>query len=52
MMLNNDKIHPRLAFEHCGMFVDPELAYQMSAEYEKTQVAELNTELDEYLKNA
>lgn len=32
-MLANDKIHPRLAFEHCGMFVDPELAYASSVEY-------------------
>lgn len=36
-MLNNDKIHPKLAFEYCGMFVDPELAYSMSAEYKKEQ---------------
>lgn len=33
MMLNNDKIHPRLAFEHSGMFFDPDLAYKMSEEY-------------------
>ena len=29
-MLASDKIHPRLAFEHSGMFIDPELAYQES----------------------
>ena len=32
-MLNNNYIHPRLAFEYCGMFVDPELAYTESIRY-------------------
>jgi hypothetical protein len=32
-MLNNEKIHPQLAFTHSGMFVDPELAYSMSKTY-------------------
>jgi SPP1 family phage portal protein len=32
-MLSNTKIHPRLAFEYCGMFIDPELAYTESMEY-------------------
>ena len=32
-MLQNEKIDPRLAFEHCGMFPDPELAYAMSMAY-------------------
>lgn len=32
-MLNNDKIHPLLAFTHSGMFSDPQVAYQMSMEY-------------------
>ena len=32
-MLNNSYIHPRLAFEYCGMFVDPELAYTESIAY-------------------
>lgn len=37
-MLSNDMIHPRLAFEHCGMFADPELAYTASMEWhEKNQ---------------
>ena len=38
-MLNNPKIHPRLAFEHCGMFSDPEDAWQMSEEYYQTEMA-------------
>ena len=29
-MLNNPKIHPELAFAHCGMFPDPESAYLQS----------------------
>lgn len=32
-MLANPKIHPKLAFEHSGMFIDPEVAYAMSDEY-------------------
>lgn len=36
-MLKNSKIHPRLAFEHCGLFVDSDLAYTLSAEYAEEQ---------------
>ena len=36
-MLGQDKIHPRLAFAHCGMFTDPEDAYRISAEYSEEQ---------------
>ena len=36
-MLKNEKIHPRLAFEHCGMFVDSDLAYTISVEYAEEQ---------------
>jgi SPP1 family phage portal protein len=38
-MLQQDKIHPRLAFEHCGMFSDPENAYLTSMEYHAEQQA-------------
>ena len=34
-MLQNDKIHPLLAFAHCGMFSDPESAYALSDKYYK-----------------
>ena len=34
-LLNNSKIAPQLAFIHCGMFSDPQLAYRMSEEYAK-----------------
>ena len=32
-MLSNDKIEPKLAFESCGLFIDPEEAYKESMEY-------------------
>ena len=32
-MLGNGKIAPQLAFTHCGLFSDPQLAYKMSMEY-------------------
>lgn len=37
LMLKNNKIHPRLAFEHCGLFVDSDLAYTLSSEYAEEQ---------------
>ena len=36
-MLRQNKIHPRLAFEHSGLFTDPESAYQLSKEYSEEQ---------------
>ena len=45
-MLSNSKIHPRLAFEHCGLFVDPELAYTESKAYADEQEQELMKELE------
>lgn len=32
-MLSNDKIAPKLAFQSCGLFIDPEEAYNESMEY-------------------
>ena len=48
-MLNNPKIHPELAFLHCGMFCDPSSAYLQSKTYydeqmEKWEPTELNSE--------
>ena len=37
-MLQQEKIHPRLAFQHSGLFTDPENAYQMSMAYHEEQV--------------
>ena len=45
-MLNNDKIDPKLAFESCGMFVDPDLAYTQSVEYARNRALEIESELD------
>ena len=36
-MLSNSKIAPVLAFTHCGMFSDPQLAYRMSMDYAEEQ---------------
>ena len=37
-MLQQSKIHPRLAFSSCGLFIDPERAYTDSMEYYKEQL--------------
>ena len=39
-MLNNPKIHPELAFQHCGIFADPESAYLQSKTYYEEQMKE------------
>lgn len=36
-LLGSGKVHPRLAFEHCGMFPDPEAAYDLSQQYSQEQ---------------
>jgi SPP1 family phage portal protein len=36
-MLQQAKVHPRLAFQHSGLFTDPESAYQASMEYAEEQ---------------
>jgi hypothetical protein len=40
-MLGQGKIHPRLAFAHCGLFTDPEDAYRISEQYLKENVTEV-----------
>lgn len=49
-MLNNPKIHPELAFSHCGMFPDPESAYLQSKawweEQERKEQEKLEKELE------
>ena len=45
-MLSNDKIHPQLAFEHCGLFIDPEIAYTKSMKYAEEREDELAKELE------
>ena len=36
-ILGCGKVHPRLAFEYCGMFPDPETAYDLSKSYADEQ---------------
>lgn len=43
-MLNNTKIHPRLAFIHSGLFSDPEDAYQQSMKYYEEEQAKLQAQ--------
>ena len=50
LMLKNKGIHPRLAFEHCGLFVDSELAYSMSEEYVKEQEAKVQELMEKEVK--
>lgn len=38
-MLQQPKVHPLLAFTHCGMFSDPESAYSMSQKYYEEEMA-------------
>ena len=40
-MLSQPKIHPRLAFAHCGMFTDPEDAYRVSEQHSQEQQAKM-----------
>lgn len=51
-MLANDKIHPRLAFEHCGMFADPGLAYSESMLYAEEKRQETARELEAFAAHA
>ena len=45
-MLQQEKIHPRLAFESSGLFVDAERAYSISMDYYESQV-DKSTETDD-----
>ena len=38
-LLQQPKVHPLLAFTHCGLFSDPESAYTMSNTYYEEQMA-------------
>ena len=40
-MLQQNKIHPRLAFESSGLFVDPERAYSVSKEYYEEEMEKM-----------
>ena len=49
-MLSNDKIHPKLAFSHCGMFADPEAAYTMSEAYSKEREKQDAKDLEDFYR--
>ena len=52
-MLNNPKIHPELAFQHCGMFADAESAYlQSKAWWEEQERKEEEKQKKELERNA
>lgn len=50
-MLNNPKIHPELAFTHCGLFLDPESAYLQSKVYWEEQKAQEEQETLSYVES-
>lgn len=50
LMLKNPQIHPRLAFEHSGLFVDSDLAYTLSMEYVKEQEEKAKKQAEEQAK--
>ena len=46
-MLNNDKVAPKVAYETCGLFYDPQLAYEQGmAYYEAEQAKDQQALLD------
>lgn len=48
-MLNNSKIHPKLAFQYAGLFSDPESAYRMSMDWYEEQQSNLQRSLRDEL---
>jgi hypothetical protein len=50
-MLNSEKIHPELAFAHCGMFADPESAYLQSEAWLKEKQKEAEKEMQAYVNS-
>ena len=52
-LLKQSKVHPKLAFEHSGLFTDPDRAYELSeAYYEEEMTKELNATLVDVNNNA
>lgn len=44
LLLKNPAIHPKLAFEHSGLFTDADLAYSMSKDYAEQNTQEIQVE--------
>ena len=51
-MLDNEKIHPKLAFDAAGLFADNETAYRISMEYAESVKKEQEENLNKELENA
>lgn len=51
-LLGSDKVHPKLAFEHSGLFTDPDVAYKMSEDYYNEVLEREQQELSSYVENA
>lgn len=51
-LLSNDKVHPKLAFEHSGLFTDPDVAYKMSEDYYNEVQEKEQEELSSYIDDA
>lgn len=51
-LLNNQKVHPKLAFEVAGLFKDNEEAYRISTNYYEEQLAKEEDRLTEELDDA
>lgn len=51
-MLLSAGVHPLLAYEHCGMFIDPDRAYAMSMEYQEKKQAEEKRKIQAAVSNA
>jgi len=49
-LLSNGKVHPKLAFQVCGLFTDSEEAYRMSMEWVEDQSAQEEKRLEEELE--
>lgn len=50
-MLNSQKIHPELAFAHCGMFADAESAYLQSKQWWEEQEKKEAEEMEQYVRS-
>ena len=44
-LLNSPKVHPELAYYHCGMFLDPESAYLQSKEWWEANEAKMQEQM-------
>lgn len=50
-LLNNPKVHPELAYTHCGLFLDPETAYLQSKSWWEENERKEAEEMNQYVKS-